>query len=165
MIQRVQTLFLAVVIVGMSWFCFSDIWVKVNEKTAAKIIFTPTKLTYIQAFLEDNSLSNLSVTESNNVYILIVSAISAILSLISLFSFKKRVTQMKIGVLNSMLIVIIFAVTFYQISEANKLLKHPELGEYKIGFFLPIFALISNILANYYIKRDEDLVRSADRIR
>ncbi len=165
MIQRIQTLFLSLVVIGMILFCFSDIWMKVNEKTAEQIIFSPYSLVYYQAFVEDNSLSNLSMTESNNVYILIVAGISALLALVSIFSFKKRVTQMKIGFLNSILIVILFVVTYYQVLEANALLKHPFYGEYKIGFFLPILSLIFNLLANYYIKKDEDLVRSADRIR
>jgi hypothetical protein len=36
---------------------------------------------------------------------------------------------------------------------------------YEIGFFLVIIAMICNILANRFIRRDENLVRSADRMR
>lgn len=165
MIQRIQTLFLAAVVALMTWFCFSPIWEKINDKTAEKIVLTPLSLVYYQAFVEDSSLSNLNVTESNNVYILVVAGMSVLLTLISLFSFKKRVRQMKLGFLNALLIVILFSVTYYQILEADSMLSHPKFGEYKIGFFLPLFAFVFNIVAIYYIKKDEDLVRSADRFR
>jgi hypothetical protein len=36
---------------------------------------------------------------------------------------------------------------------------------YEMGFFLVIIAMICNILANRFIRRDEKLVRSADRMR
>jgi hypothetical protein len=38
-------------------------------------------------------------------------------------------------------------------------------GMFKPGYFLPLGAMIFNSLANRYIKKDEDLVRSVDRIR
>ena len=72
---------------------------------------------------------------------------------------------MKYGFLNTLLLGIIIALLYYQIIEGDKILPHPVYGDYKIGFFLPIIALIFNVLANFYIKKDEDLVRSADRIR
>jgi hypothetical protein len=34
-----------------------------------------------------------------------------------------------------------------------------------MGLYLPIAAMICNILANRFIRRDENLVRSADRMR
>ena len=39
------------------------------------------------------------------------------------------------------------------------------LGEYKLGLFMPAIALILNSIANRYIRKDEKLVRSVDRIR
>jgi hypothetical protein len=38
-------------------------------------------------------------------------------------------------------------------------------GDFEIGFFVPLLALIFNSLANRFIRRDEKLVRSVDRIR
>ena len=38
-------------------------------------------------------------------------------------------------------------------------------GIFKPGYFLPLGAMILNSLANRFIKKDEDLVRSVDRIR
>jgi len=72
---------------------------------------------------------------------------------------------MKYGFLNAVFLVILLLLLYFHISEADKILPHPTYGEYKLGFFLPIIALLFNFLANFFIKRDEDAVRSANRIR
>ena len=165
MIQRIQSIFLALVALLMIGFAFVPIWEKTNDKTAEKIVFDAKSLTYYQAYVEDNSLNNLSVSESSNIYILVVAMMSAALAIVSLLGYTKRIRQLKLGFLNSLLIVILISVTYYQITEANKILGHSLYGTYKVGFFLPVAALAFNLLANYYIKKDEDLVRSADRFR
>ncbi|MBC7390882.1 MAG: DUF4293 domain-containing protein [Opitutaceae bacterium] len=165
MIQRIQTIFLTIVIAAMVGFCFSTVWVKVNEKTADEIILTPISLTYYNGSVGEHLLSNISVAESSMIHILILAGIVSLLALVSIVSFKKRVSQMKFGFVNTLLLIIIIALLNYQIVEGDKLVPHPLYGDYKLGFFLPIFALLFNIAANYYIKKDEDLVRSADRIR
>ncbi len=165
MIQRIQSLFLLAIIVLMGWFCFTKIWVKTNEKTADEIIFTPISLTYESASVEGNLISNINIVETSTLHVLVLATLITLLAALSLFNFKSRVKQMKFGFLNTLLIVILFALMFYQISEADKMMLHPQYGEYRMGFFLPLFALGLNVLANYYIKRDEDMVRSADRIR
>lgn len=165
MIQRIQSIFLALTAALMIGFSFLPIWEKSSDKTAEKIVFNAKSLTYYQAFVEDSSLNNLSFSESSNIYILVVAFMSAALALVSLLRYQKRVQQIKIGFVNSLLIIILISVVYYQITEANKILGHSLYGTYKIGFFLPVFALALNLLASYYIKKDEDLVRSADRFR
>jgi hypothetical protein len=41
----------------------------------------------------------------------------------------------------------------------------PEAISYQIGSFLPIISAVFAYLAAHFIKKDEQLVRSADRIR
>jgi len=38
-------------------------------------------------------------------------------------------------------------------------------GKYGFGLYLPGIAVIGNLLANRFIRRDEKLVREADRLR
>jgi hypothetical protein len=38
-------------------------------------------------------------------------------------------------------------------------------GQYLIGTYLPMGAMVCNLIANRFIRRDENLVRSADRLR
>jgi len=165
MIQRTQSLLLVAVVAVMACFSFTKIWVKVNEKTADEIIFTPISLTYLTATVDENQISNITETEESTMHIIILAALISAHALLSLINYNNRVKQMKISFVNSLLIGILFVLMYYQITEAEKLMPHPLYGEYKIGFFLPLLALVFNIMAHIYIKRDEDLVRSSDRIR
>jgi Co/Zn/Cd efflux system component len=72
---------------------------------------------------------------------------------------------MKYGFLNAVFLVILLLLLYFHIDQADKILPHPTYGDYKLGFFLPIIALFFNIFANFFIKRDEDAVRSANRFR
>ena len=166
MIQRIQSLFLGMVMLLMIAFCFTDIWVKTNNETKDNFELTPSSLIYSNGTVDDlGQLSNISITKTDTYHIMILAVIIAILAGFSLFSYKKRVRQMKMGIVNILLIGILFLLIYYYIMEADKTLVKPLYGEYKIGFFLPIVALVANVIAYYYIKKDEDLVRSADRIR
>ena len=75
MIQRIQTILLAIVIASMIGFCFSTVWVKVNDHTADEIILTPIALTYYNGTIADNQISNINDTESSMLHILILACI------------------------------------------------------------------------------------------
>ena len=52
------------------------------------------------------------------------------------------------------------------LSYRDQALLMPEIiGVYKPGLFMPAAALIFNSLANRFIRKDERLIRSVDRIR
>jgi len=87
---------------------------------------------------------------------------SALLSLISIFSFKKRQSQFVLGRLNIILNFFLLGLFVYQ------LLKPPgesQISEKGVGIFMPIFSIVFLVLANKAIKKDEDLVKSVDRLR
>jgi hypothetical protein len=88
---------------------------------------------------------------------------SAVLSLISIFSFKKRQNQFVLGRLNIIFNVILFGLLFYRsLNLSGENLSFSEKG---IGIFLPIISIVLLVLANKAIKKDEDLVKSVDRLR
>ncbi|MEN8811068.1 MAG: DUF4293 domain-containing protein [Flavobacteriales bacterium] len=92
--------------------------------------------------------------------------ISILLSLVSIFSFKKRKRQLLFNKLNFLVIMIsiVFVfVNFNQIESTFSLL--PENMNYGIGFFFPIIAFVAIIMANRSINQDEKLIKSMDRIR
>ena len=73
---------------------------------------------------------------------------------------------MKLGLLNSLVMAALMGCAFYFSSYVGEdLIKTQEQGEYLSGFYLPAVGLLMNVLANRFIKRDEDLVRSMDRLR
>ena len=81
---------------------------------------------------------------------------------IEIKSFKNRMLQMKLGALNSIFMAASIGSAVYFSSE---LLKTLQGGQYGLGLWLPGAAVICNLLANFFIRKDERLVRDSDRLR
>ncbi len=87
---------------------------------------------------------------------------SALLSLVSILNFKNRKFQFVLGRLNIILNFILLGFFVYQ------LLMPPgesHISEKGVGIFIPILSIVLLVLANKAIKKDEDLVKSVDRLR
>ncbi len=89
--------------------------------------------------------------------------LSSTLSLLSIVSYKKRQNQFVIGRLNIILNLILLGLFVYR--SLNLSGETVEVSEKGIGMFLPIVAIVFLVLANKSIKKDEDLVKSVDRLR
>ena len=87
---------------------------------------------------------------------------SALLSVISIFLFKTRKSQFVLGRLNIILNFILLGLFVYQ---SLNLSGETNVSEKGIGMLLPIFSIVFLALANKAIKKDEDLVKSVDRLR
>ncbi len=87
---------------------------------------------------------------------------SAALSLVSIFMFKNRKLQFVLGRLNIILNLFLLGVFVYW---SLSLPGEMDISEKGIGMFLPIVSIVFLVLANKAIKRDEDLVKSVDRLR
>ncbi|MBR9915814.1 MAG: DUF4293 domain-containing protein [Algicola sp.] len=87
---------------------------------------------------------------------------SAFLSLIAILNYKNRKFQFVLGRLNIILNFILLGFFVYQLlippGESN-------ISEKGVGIFIPILAIVLLVLANKAIKKDEDLVKSVDRLR
>ncbi len=87
---------------------------------------------------------------------------STTLSLIAIISFKKRQNQFVMNRLNIILNLILLVLFVYRTLTLSGEAKVSENG---IGIFLPIVAIFLLALANKAIKKDENLVKSVDRLR
>ncbi len=87
---------------------------------------------------------------------------SAILSLISIFLFKKRQLQFVLGRINILLNFILLGVFVYWSLTVSGETMVSEKG---IGMLIPIISIVLLVIANKAIKKDEDLVKSVDRLR
>jgi len=144
MIQRIQTLYLflsAVISLGLI-FLFS-LWKNVGEA-------------------EYYALSLLN--ESNFAFIIIpvFFLISGLLSLISLFFYNHRLKQFIINRINILINLILLGVLIYHLLTLS---GEAQVSEKGIGVFLPIIVIVLLVMANKAIKKDEDLVKSVDRLR
>ncbi|HBF87748.1 MAG TPA: hypothetical protein DDX39_03815 [Bacteroidales bacterium] len=89
--------------------------------------------------------------------------LSTLLNLVSIFLFKKRVLQMRISVFTIiMLLALISFAAFYIFKFKSDLNADVAIG---ISSFFPLISIILTLLAFRGIARDENLVRSVDRIR
>lgn len=100
-----------------------------------------------------------------NSYIYIPFILNCLISLISLFTifkFKNRVLQYKLA--NACMLLNVFLMGSYFLF--NYLIISPDQKiNYHLTAFYPVFGIIFAYLAALFIKKDEQLVRSADRIR
>lgn len=88
--------------------------------------------------------------------------LSATLSIIALLSYKKRQQQF---VYNRLNIILNFILLGFIVYLSLNLSGEFTVSEKGIGMFLPLVSIILLALANKAIKKDENLVKSADRIR
>ncbi len=82
--------------------------------------------------------------------------------IISILNFKKRQSQFILNRLNILLNFILLGVFVYR---SLTLSGEALVSEKGIGIFLPIISIVFLVLANKAIKKDEDLVKSVDRLR
>lgn len=107
-------------------------------------------------------------TEGNEVFaseipwIAIAFAVSAALALISIFLYKNRKNQFVLNRLN--IILHLFLLGFFVYRSLN-LSGEILVSEKGIGMLIPVFSIVFLVLANRAIKKDEDLVKSVDRLR
>jgi len=104
------------------------------------------------------SLNETLLMAQDDVKIFILTIFGAIFSLLGLFMFKNRKFQMKLIRLTILIEIIIGVRLFILFNKFEVVLNNSFL------FFL-VFALIALTMAYRGVKKDDDLVRSIDRIR
>tara|TARA_R110000796_G_scaffold67449_5_gene154820 strand:+ start:78002 stop:78412 length:411 start_codon:yes stop_codon:yes gene_type:complete len=136
MIQRIQTLYLLVVILLTAVLPF---WVNLWSDVNGNEIFAQNEILISVAFFA-----------------------SAALALIAILLFKKRQNQFVVNRLN--MILNLFLLGFFVYRSLN-LSGETSVSEKGIGMLIPIFSIVFLVLANKAIRKDEDLVKSVDRLR
>ncbi len=139
MLQRIQTIYLilAAIVTGVLPFAF-PLWKQVTGATTVDFYFM-TEINYVALF-----------------------GLSTTLSIVSIMTFKKRQNQFVMGRLNIILNLFLLGLFVYRLLTVS---GEASVSEKGIGMFLPIVAIVFLVLANKAIKKDEDLVKSVDRLR
>lgn len=164
MIQRVQTLFLLGMIVCMALLFVFQIWEKTNPESGMK--YTLDAFYWQELAQEPDGAEDWKVVSSKQTFYLAgLAVVSCLVALFSIFQYKNRLNQLKLGALNAFIIMAYVATATYFIYTGEKEIGYEARGVFKPGYFLPLAALLFNSLANRFIKKDEKLVRSVDRIR
>ena len=143
MIQRIQTIYLilASIVSGGLIFVF-NLWNTVKQKIFVVDLFSTKVITLkIIPFLF---------------------IASAVLSIMAIFLFKNRKLQFVIGRIIILINLFLLGLLIYLSLTLSGEISVSEKG---IGMFLPILAILLIVFANKAIKKDEDLVKSVDRLR
>ena len=165
MIQRIQSIFLLLVAVAMGLMLTFDIWQKVGPEQDQAVVLNAYFLSHLQIDGTLDAAPANIIEQEATWYIAILASLTAVIALYSIFRYDNRLTQMKLAALNSLLIGITLGICIYLAYQGQQMLPGPGVGEYLIGIYLPGVAFVCNALANRFIKKDEALVRSADRFR
>lgn len=151
MIQRIQSVYLLLVAVLMAAASFCPLLELTGED----------KSVYIFSSL---GIGQLFTVQYPTWGVVFFAGLSALLALVNIFLYKKRKLQMRIGTLTSLLILFFYVTLYVYFSDYTAEYKL-EFSSFQFGLVLPIIALILNVLAILRIKKDENLVKSLDRIR
>jgi hypothetical protein len=162
MLQRIQSVFLFLAAVVMIAFLFLPIWGKVDFDAREVINLNAFQLVYTQESLSGEVVV---IAAKDTFWISVVAILAAGVALFSIFQYKNRLRQIQLGALNALLMGGTIGLSYYYSTIGEQMLPTEYPGEYKIGFYIIIAALLFNMLANRFIRKDEKLVRSADRIR
>ncbi|WP_019946372.1 DUF4293 domain-containing protein [Hymenobacter aerophilus] len=160
MIQRIQSVFLLLLALSMLSVLLVPIWSKTDPASQGTALLTAFTLSFTNAAPGGTALGATSTWP-----IAALAVASAAVALFSIFQFRQRFNQLKLGMLNFLLIVGTIGANFYYSNLGESLLNIKLIGTYQAGFYLPTLALMLNLLASRFIRRDERLVRSMDRLR
>jgi predicted membrane protein len=149
-----QTVFLAIAIVSLVAAIFLPIWVFQDPSGKSHELYA------LHYSIIENGARNTTYFPYSITAILLVAA--ATLAFLEIRKFKDRITQIKMGALNSLIIAIAMCAAVYF---GTTMIKTFQGGRYGLGLWLPAIAVVCNWLAIRFIKRDEKLVRDSDRLR
>ena len=138
---------------------FFDVWTKADAASGATYIMRPCTL---QKVVDGSRAIAATFPYS---FIAIYASVIAVVSLYEVFQHNNRTRQMIVGTVNSWLIMGLVVYVLYLTNSLNKTISPEVRGTYKLGYALPVVALVLNAIATRLIKRDERIVRSSDNIR
>jgi hypothetical protein len=152
MVQRIQTVYLLVATILIS---------SVFAYPIAELLSSEGQL-FIFNF------NGLSIENEAGLYFLtippvILLGIIALIPLVSMFLYKKRIIQMRLNSLNIILMIGYVGLNYYYIQNFSKQLN--GVVSYQIAAIFPFIAAVLTYLAIRAIGKDEALIRSMDRIR
>ncbi|MDP9958483.1 DUF4293 domain-containing protein [Chryseobacterium lathyri] len=98
-----------------------------------------------------------------NIPVIDISCIALVLAgALSIFSFKNRKRQILLNTFSIIINVLLIGVLAYWLLNLSGGIQIPEKG---IEPVFPLIAIICLLIANVFIRRDERLVKSVDRLR
>jgi glucan phosphoethanolaminetransferase (alkaline phosphatase superfamily) len=158
MIQRIQTLFLAVVAIGMGVFLSMPVWQKASVSGVPSVA--------MDAFKTTHQIDSVQSNIQSVVYLSVLAVLIAGVAIYAIFQYRNRLLQSALCAVNSVLMTALLATTVYKSHFTAAQLFDPQLpGDYLPGFYGLVAAMLANVFANRFIRRDEKVIRESNRMR
>jgi len=155
MLQRIQTIYLLIIVILSGVTLFSPVADLINNTNMAMYI-----MSYKGIFLQS---ATGNVYQSGVWGLTAIGAIVPVIALITMFLYKRRILQVRLSIFNMVLMAGYYALLFIYIWFAGQNL-HTS-WSLRIVTAFPLVNIVFNILAIRAIGKDEALVRSLNRIR
>lgn len=154
MIQRIQSVYLLITSLLTGNLFFSSMGKIANEEGMFELKFLGlTRITESQP----------SEVVFSTWPLMLLIALTTLVSLVSIFLYKNRFTQIRICGLNIVLLAGLTGLSLYTLHSLASSIEGSL--SYTFAIFLPLIGIVLTILAIRAIGRDEALIRSVDRLR
>lgn len=160
MIQRIQTLYLLLVVALGITLCFVPV-VQFVTPDGAEVV-RAWELTALG--MTETTVTELPAIELNGLWgLLLASALIPVLALVDIFLYNKRLLQARLNIFTIMLCLGYYGVLAIYIYLAKLVI---DVDVYVMGWAcLPLVCLVLTVMATRRILKDEAMVRAADRLR
>jgi hypothetical protein len=160
MIQRIQTVYLVIVMALHIGLYYINFW-EAEHEGIGKVM----EITAGDVLTPGSSISASEPLANWALRLAILNGIILLFTLITIFLYKRRMTQVRITRFLLLAEVLMLVAMFYVAEKAKDLLPPTDEMGYGAGIGIPIVCMILLFLAERRIRHDERLVRSADRLR
>ncbi len=158
MLQRIQTVFLAIVAIASVMLFFFPLANYYNDLHGNYKFFI-----YGIKYMDPEP--KVIFGSFFTIPLIFLTSVSFIFSVAAIFLFKNRFLQLRICSFNMITnIVLIMLIFFFYGTRIQSMTQIEPVYNY-IGMAMPLVSIVFLILSNRAIKRDEALVKSADRLR
>lgn len=154
MIQRIQTVYLLIIVILM-----------------ATTLFLPLATLGIGSDFcrfDATGLSTIAGEQSELIYpawaLFALAAVIALIAMVTIFLFRRRILQIRLCIFNALLMLGFYGLVVYQLWDIKQIVEAYSFSG-KIALTFPLISLILDYLAIRNIGADEVLVRSLDRLR
>ena len=160
MIQRIQTLYLLLVVALGITLCFVPV-VQFVTPDGAEVV-RAWQLTALG--MTETTVTELPAIQLNGLWgLLLASIIIPVMALVDIFLYNKRLLQARLNIFTIMLCLGYYGVLAIYIYLAKLMI---DVDVYVMGWAcLPLVCLVLTVMATRRILKDEAMVRAADRLR
>ncbi|MGM0565452.1 MAG: DUF4293 domain-containing protein [Bacteroidota bacterium] len=158
MIQRIQTVFLFLAIVAIILLAFFPL----------ATFYSQTGIFVLHVYELESITPGAEIPFIPWIFapLAVAALVVLILNVIALLSYKNRIKQIKLTQVSILLnILFIVGLMFYYVPTIEENTSTAVDYTESIGIYLPLISLVFTLIAQHFIKKDEKLVRSVDRLR